>query len=347
MQNIKRACWVLMVIALLLLSGCSKGPEYADSVFTDMDTIITLRLGTQNVDKKVLEEAAGQCKSIIEEMDALMSFHDKNSKLYALNQNAQMVLEPDSALLEILEAAYNLSALTNGAYDPSIGVLTRLWNVNGGGPVPEAAIIEEALSHCDPATLEISDDIVIKNDPILQIDLGGFGKGYTLQKLLDYLYTTEIPYGLVSMGGNIGVFGQKAEETPFQIGITDPANTADVLGYIYIYSGFVSVSGSYERFFTENGQNYHHILDPETGYPADSGLVSVVCYTQNGAAADVLSTALFVMGVDEGMELYRSGKIQFEAIFITEDGKIYCTDNIGFQLTESAYTLMKYTAPEE
>ena len=154
----------------------------------------------------------------------------------------------------------------------------------------------------------------------------------------------DIPFGIVSMGGNIGVFGSKGNETLYKIGIKDPHKTDSVVGYFYAGGGFVSVSGDYERYFEENGQRYHHIIDPSTGYPVDNGLSSVICYTQNGASADALSTALFVMGLEEALAFYQEGSISFEAIFITEDYEIHMTDGIRekelFELTASKYTVV-------
>ena len=141
----------------------------------------------------------------------------------------------------------------------------------------------------------------------------------------------------------IGVFGQKADGTPFQIGIKDPHDTAAVIGYLYIPSGFVAVSGNYERFFREEGKLYHHILDPETGWPVDNGLSSVAVYAQNGSAADALSTALYVMGLEEGMAFYESGQVQFEAVFVTEDNRIIPTpgllENGMLEITTEDYVL--------
>jgi len=236
-----------------------------------------------------------------------------------------------------------IAVLTEGAYDPTVGSLTNLWNVTGGGPVPSRGDIREAMKHIGINNLSVDGTTIEKKDPLTRIDLGGVGKGYTLQALLTYLSSTDIPYGIVSMGGNIGVFGSKGNETPYKIGIKDPRNTDGIVGYLYAGGGFVSVSGDYERYFEEGGERYHHIINPATGYPADNGLTSVVCYTQNGASADALSTALFVMGLDKAMEFYAEGSISFEAIFITEDYEIHMTDGIRemelFELTASKYTL--------
>ncbi|MBQ8401680.1 MAG: FAD:protein FMN transferase [Clostridia bacterium] len=335
----------LVFLALWLvpwLVSCSTPEQvYADSVFTGMDTAITLRLAKEGVDNAVLGNAAAEAENIVAELEGILSCHDETSELYALNQNVHLLIDADETLLSVLDTALNISELTDGAYDPTIGALTELWNVANGGPVPKEEAVAEALLHLGTDKLSIDGTSVSKTDPAMQIDLGGVGKGYALQEVLSYLASTEIPYGLVSMGGNIGVFGEKPDGEPYQIGIRDPHDTGTIAGYLYIPSGFVSVSGDYERYFRQDGVVYHHILDPETGRPADTGLSSVAVYTMNGASADALSTALFVLGLEESMALYESGDVQFEAVFITKDNRIVVTPGLTdrFELTSKNYTM--------
>jgi len=346
MKTLRQLLSVLLAAWMLFgLVSCGQTTEsvYADSVFTGMDTAITLRLARDGVDNAVLGNAAAEAERIVARLEKILSCHDETSELYALNQNIHLLIEADETLLSVLDTASTICVLTGGAYDPTIGALTDLWNVSHGGPVPKEDAIAEALLHRGTDKLVIDGSSVTKTDPLLQIDLGGVGKGYALQEVLSYLSGTGISYGLVSMGGNIGVFGEKPDGTPYQIGIKDPHDTATIVGYLYIPSGFVSVSGDYERFFRQDGVVYHHILDPETGYPADTGISSVAVHTMNGASADALSTALFVMGLEESMALYDSGKIQFEAVFITADNRIIATPGLledgRFELTSREYTM--------
>ena len=144
------------------------------------------------------------------------------------------------------------------------------------------------------------------------------------------------------MGGNIGVFGTKPNSEKFKIGICDPDDASGVVGYLSISSGFISVSGDYERYFEENGERYHHIIDPATGYPAKSDVRSVAVYANNGAAADALSTALFVMGEEKALEFYGENKIAFEAIIINKNHEIILTDGVSpddFELAGENYVL--------
>ncbi|MBR4960421.1 MAG: FAD:protein FMN transferase [Clostridia bacterium] len=324
----RRLALFLAVLFALSLVSCGSEQTYADSVFTGMDTVITLRLAAEGMDNETLGKASADVQRIVADLENILSCHKETSELSALNREVYLHIEVDETLLTVLNTAFQMHALTGGAYDPTLGALTKLWNVSGGGPVPDEDAIAEALSHKGTDKLTSQGNSVTKNDPAMQIDLGGLGKGYALQQVLAHLASTDIPYGLVSMGGNIGVFGQKTNGTPFQIGIKDPHDTSTVVGYMYIPSGFVSVSGNYERYFREEGKLYHHILDPETGYPAETGLSSVAVYAQNGSAADALSTALYVMGLEEGMTFYESGQVQFEAVFITEDNRIIPTPGL-------------------
>ena len=233
-----------------------------------------------------------------------------------------------------------LSSLTGGAFDYTLGNLTELWNITGGGPrgdstPPAQHEIDAALSHCGRDKIKITGDRISKLDVNVKIDFGGIGKGMAAQQLLEYLSTTDVEYGLVSIGGNIGVFGEKPEYGNYKIGIRDPIDTSGVIGYCYIGSGFVSVSGDYERYFESDGVRYHHILDPKTGYPAESGVHSVAVIASNGAAADALSTALFVMGVDKSLEFYSEGSLSFEAIFVTDSGEIVTTPGISEDMFEA------------
>lgn len=335
----------LFLFLFISLTGCSSGENsvYRDTVFLGMDTYITLRLPNDGIPDTRMESIAADCRDIVSELEGKLSCHDPKSEVSALNSDVQLLFDADETFLAVWQTATQIAEKTGGAYDPTLGALTELWNINGGGPVPPTAAVAESLRHVGMEHFSIDGTTVTKNDPLAKLDLGGIAKGYALQSILSYLHTTEIPYGIVSMGGNIGVYGDKPDGTAYKIGIKDPKDTSSVLGYLSIRNGFVSVSGSYERYFVENGCVYHHIIDPETGYPAESGLQSVVVYTQNGAAADALSTALFVMGAEEGMAFYDTGKVSFEAIFVSNENEVTLTKGLSdsgtFLLTADSYTL--------
>lgn len=350
---IRKLSFVLAVITvisacMISFSGCGKKNEYKDFDYFVMDTYVTIRLAVQGTDGKLtdeyLNEVADNCASILTELDGILSCHNEASQVYALNSNINMMLQASDTLISVLQAAEKITTLTDGAYDYALGTLTELWNVSDGGPVPSPSDINYATIHSGADKFKISGNTIEKLDGMAKIDLGGIGKGYAAQEILKYLETTDVEYGIISIGGNVGVYGEKPKDETYKIGIRDPQSADKVIGYMYVSSGFVSVSGDYERFFEEDGVRYHHIISGESGYPVESGLHSVAVHTANGASADALSTALFVMGAEASMELYRSGEIEFEAVFITDDGRVITTpglDSKAFQLTSVGYKLEK------
>ncbi len=346
MRLLKYSVYLSLIIMLpILFSSCSKMPPvYCDSRMFYMDTLIDMRLAkTSSVSDKEISEVEKKCAEIISDIEEKISRTNPESDTASFNSDIDMMLEPDEVFENILETALKISDMTDGAYDPTVGILTDLWDIKNASAPPAPQKITEALSHVGWDKVEITDEGVSKKDSQLSIDLGGIGKGYAAQKVLEYLESTDIEYGLISMGGNVGVFGKKTDGTPFKIGIRDPDDSKAVAGYVTLDSGFVAVSGDYERYMISDGVRYHHIFDPKIGYPASSGLRSVAVICNNGSAADAFSTALFVMGVDKSLEFYKTSPIKFEAVFITDKNEIILTDGLKnesrFELYGDKFTL--------
>lgn len=309
----------LAMLCFLLLSGCTARTE--DHVFFAMDTLITLRLsGADEEDFRLAEELAAEIESSLSRTRA-------ESGTSRINNSENGIPDADRHLQTVTELSLRIARETDGAFSPAMGALTDLWNVNGGGPVPAQEAIAEAKSHADYRTFTAAESSVAKTDPAAKLDFGAVGKGYAAQQMV-LMLRQSCDWGLISLGGNVGVFGEKPDGTPFKIGITNPKDTSAPIGYLLIDEGFVSVSGDYERFFEEDGVRYHHILDPETGYPADSGLSSAAVWSRDGARADALSTALFVMGAQKAMEYYNGHPGEFEAVLITNENEMILTPGL-------------------
>lgn len=166
-----------------------------------------------------------------------------------------------------------------------------------------------------------------------EVDLGAIAKGAAVAALRAQLAATDgLDGGLISMGSCVTVFGSKPNGKPFRVSVRNPHDRASLAGTLTLKDGQVlSVSGDYERFVTIGGKQYHHILNPTTGYPSDSGLSSVAVVTLDGPTADALSTAFMVMGEDAARALRDSGTFSYEAVFFRSDGSVFMTDSADFQ----------------
>ena len=301
---------ILILLAALSLSGCGK--ETQKTHFA-MNTVMNLTLWGNGS-----EEAAQLCLEEINLLEQTFSVTREDSPLSRINAGETVSL-PD-AHSSLLEQAEALSRRTGGAFNPKLHDLSQAWGFyDQQYRIPSQQEIDQALSNP-------------------RWDLGGALKGYTGDVLCRILAETKVSYAILNLGGNIQTFGEKPRGEPWQIGIQNPDGQGN-LGIIQV-SGTMAVvtSGDYQKYFEADGKRYHHILDPETGYPADSGLRSVTILCRNGLTADCLSTALFVMGLEEGIRFWREST-DFEAVFLTQEGTIYATE--GVSLSGCSYEVIR------
>ena len=163
----------------------------------------------------------------------------------------------------------------------------------------------------------------------MAIDFGGIAKGYTSSRLMEIFREYNVSSAMVSLGGNVQVLGTKTDGSDWRVAVQNPDGTDDYLGILAIKDKAVITSGGYERYFEEDGKTYHHIMDNETGKPADSDLISVTIISKDGMLADGLSTALFVMGKEDALNYWREHREEFDAILVTKDGEITVTQGIA------------------
>ena len=164
-----------------------------------------------------------------------------------------------------------------------------------------------------------------------RIDFGGIAKGYTSYKLKEIFAKYKITGAIVSLGGNVETYGSRPEGGSWKVGIENPSVSAlkgDYVGILSLGEEAVITSGSYQRYFEKDGKKYHHILDPATGKPVDNGLLSVTVISPDGAMADGLSTALFVMGEEKGIQYYKQHKKEMDVVWLKTDGTILVTEGL-------------------
>lgn len=317
--------FVLLLSMLLLLSGCSTEKNEASTRYlTTMDTVMTLTAYGPH-----REQGLDLAQAEIENLNSLLSTGLPGSEISRLNQAGAASLSQEP--LALLEQALELYDSTGGLFDPTVYPLVKLWGFyDKSYHVPTAAELGDLLPLVGADRIRIEGSRVTLGTG-QQIDLGGIGKGYASQRACEILKQAGVESALLSLGGNIQCIGTKPDGSPWNIGIRDPFGDESALyAAVKVEDQAVITSGGYERFFEdpETGKIYRHILDPRTGYPAQSGLSSVSIITNDGALGDGLSTALYIMGLEQATEYWRSHADSFEAILISDNGTLYATSGL-------------------
>lgn len=316
------------LVAFLAYDGISNKEITSD--FFSMNTYSTVKLKG-----RLSDEAAEEIRELTERLDTeILSRTDENSVVSLLNENGGGDSEKIAVYLEIL---FDVCRKSGGAFDFTLGAVSDLWNFGSNPVLPDEATIRETLSHAGYENLALNGKELVYGDKSAVIDFGATGKGIALDEIKSVLSEYKIKEAVVSIGGSVLLFGDKE----FTVGIRNPeGNSGSYIAKLHIPEGCVSTSGSYEQQFEANGRKYHHILDPETGYPVDNGLLSVTIISDSGILSDALSTACFVLGPEKGKELaeaYGCG-----VIFVTQDKKIYAGNGAAeyLEITDSSYTVV-------
>ena len=297
--------WILCVLLLSVLCSCAAEPVRRE--FFAMDTVITLEAYG---DSAALDAAQAE----ILRLEQLFSIGNPQSDVARLNAQGALTLSPETAAL--LAAAREISLASGGALDITIGPVVRLWGWYDGAPaVPDAAELAAALALVDFERLRLEGLEATLETPGMAVDLGGIAKGYAAGSAAMVLRDQGVTSALLNLGGNIRAVGAKPDGSPWVVGIADPDNPGGYCGTVEVTDCAVVTSGDYQRYFS-----YHHIFDPETGCSAETGLQSVTVLCEDDTWADGLSTALFVLGLQNGAALWRSCPVDFEAVFLTDDG---------------------------
>lgn len=311
----------LICLALLCLTFCGcqssqSSPISKSGVY--LDTVITVTLyGTEE------ESILDHCLSLCESYEALFSRTMEGSDVYRMNHAGGQLTQVSPETARLIEKAISYSNISDGAFDCTIAPLSTLWDFkNNPGQVPSQEEIEAARSLVDYRTIQVSQTTVTLKNPSAAIDLGGIAKGYIADRLKDYLTSQGITSALINLGGNVLTIGSKPDGSPWNIGIQKPfAERNASIASLKVTDQSLVTSGTYERYFTVGGTVYHHLLDPATGYPADTGLSSVTILSDDSIDGDALSTSCFVLGIDKGMELIESLP-GVEALFVTSEDEL-------------------------
>lgn len=320
-----------LLIALLLIPSCSSKEE---RVFRKskilMDTLVTITVVASSEDKA--ERAIDSAFDEIRKIEGLISFWSEDSEIAKINEKAGISpVKVSTITIDLIEKALFVSEKTEGAFDPTVGPLMRLWDFKKG-IIPHEGIIKEKMKLVDYREMVIDriNSTAFLRKKGMSFDTGGIAKGYAADLAVSVLQREGIKAGLVAVAGDIKAFGKKPDGRPWLVGIRNPRPSMDkdneIIATVELKDMAISTSGDYERFFIKDGRRYHHIIDPKTGQPA-MGCQSVTVIAKEGAFTDGFSTGIFVLGPERGLRVLK--EMGFDGLIIDAEGRTHMTE--GFK----------------
>ena len=265
-----------------------------------MGTVVRIAL---YADEDRADELFELATSEIDRIDSLMSRHSEASEVSRIGRlaaDSSVSVSPDMA--RVVERSLRLSHLSGGAFDPTVGSLTRLWGFPDARRPPAAGQIDSALALVGHGHLDLSGGLLRFHLPGMRLDLGAAAKGYAVDRAVHMLESAGVSAGLVEAGGDIRFWGDKPDGRDWQFGVQHPRQSDLLIVVDGLESRALATSGDYEQVFEYEGRRYHHLLDPVTGYPAGRS-VSATVWAETAMDADILATAAFVMGPDAAVQL--------------------------------------------
>lgn len=360
---------VLFIALIILLSTCLVSCEekinkndYSiakQSYYLYLDTIssITVEYKNSNKTEQEVNNELNYVHNILLDIEKEFSVEQTlymashgilESTLMKLNSSSgkKEVVVSDE-FLSVLEKAKDIYSLSNGGFDPSVGSLTRLWDISGKTELPEENLIipsddeiSNILKLIDFKLVEIDKEnkTVYLPKEGMMLDFGGIAKGFAADKVMEYLKTKGYTYISVNLGGNLLLYGSskiyEADNKKVSSYIQNPNDASTTIIKTEVTDVSIVTSGIYERYIEIDGNKYHHILNPKTGYPFDNELIMVTIIGQNSCMCDGLSTGVFSLGLESGIELIKSLE-GYSAFFVTKDNIIYSVGDIEFSLTQT------------
>ena len=339
MKNAKKWLWALaaltvtVICAAGLLRNSGRSSQRVDSTSVAMGAVITQTL--YSADESLARKTASEASAAVSALEQAISWRIESSEIARMNAGETVALS--QPVQELLEQCSRVSETSGGAFDCTILSVSRLWEFEAEEFLPPTAeTVAEALRWCGDRAQNQN----TVPDPSIGagIDLGAVGKGTGCDVAVDVYREAGISAGIVSVGGSIGVFGEKPDGSAWTIGIRDPnGDSTETLGTISVTEGFVSTSGTYEKQREFDGVQYHHLLDPKTGFPAKTDLVSATVFCSSGALSDALATAAVVLGEESAPAFLNSWNVEY--LLVTANGELIASNRVRSELvlTSSAY----------
>ena len=337
------AAVLLTAVIIIPQTGCGGKEPVSGSEFC-LDTSCEITI--YDMEGMSEDKAAGiidQAFAEIREYENMLSRTVEGSDVYRINHAEGKSTEVSEETLDVIRTGLLMAELSGGKFDITVGALTDLWKFTSDNPsVPEDQEISKALETVGYENITMKGNEVGLSDSETRIDLGGVAKGYIADKTGEYMEAQGVTKAIINLGGNITAIGEKEEDTPWTIGIERPySDRSEIVGSIRVSDKTVVTSGIYERQFVEDGVRYHHVLDPQTGYPAETDLeaVTITAVKGNSGFCDSLSTACLILGKEKAHRLVLKlqdeyPQMEIEAAFIDKKDNIAQTDGMNLELVE-------------
>lgn len=332
-KYIRSLCCILLIFLFTLnLCSCSgKQTEKYSKSGTYFDTVISITLYDKNKASLI-----DDCFEMADHYEKLFSRTVPDSDVSRINDAKGDFVTVDDETLELINYGLHYCEISEGKFDITIGALSDLWDITENpGVIPEEEKIQEALGTIGYENIQIQGNQAALTQAGAKLDLGGIAKGYIADKMKAYLQNNGVTSGMINLGGNVLVIGNKPDGSKYNVAIQKPFDEMNsAIAAVQITDQTVVSSGIYERYFELDGRIYHHILDTSTGYPVENNLLGVTIICDNSVDGDGLSTTCLVLGLDKGMALIENLD-NTEAVFITDDYELHCSSGIGENITIS------------
>lgn len=333
---------LLLIFSLFIMIGCTKKTTIEPISKSEllMGTVVTVTI-YDNSDETILDKVFTK----VRDLEATLSINEEGTLVDKINENSGISpVKVDEETFALIKRGLEFSYISEGLFDITVGPLVKLWSI--GLPeqkLPTQKEIDSVLPliNKDKLILDEENLTVFLEDKNMKIDLGGIAKGFTADVISEILSENNVNSAIIDLGGNIFAKGIKVNSSKWKIGIQNPnSDRGSIIGSISVENKSVVTSGTYERYFEQDGVKYHHILNPQTGYPYENNISGITIVSDKSMDGDALSTSVFAMGVEKGLEFVNNFE-GIDAIFVTNDNKIYLSDGLkdAFNLTNSDFII--------
>lgn len=340
-STIKKMLLVCLCLCIMLsLAACGEAKMEQRQVFA-MDTIMTLTAYGRNA-----ERGLTAAQGVIQSMNDMLDPDIETSTTYAINHANGGNVSISGQVANMLSTAYTVYKQSGGALDLTIYPVIQKWGFDSGRyyvPTDEELwedLVRRGFDKMVLTSFPSSGSYAVSFPANTAISFGAVAKGCAAENAISAMRNVGVTSGIISLGGNVQTLGVKPDGSLWNVAVQDPNNTASYVGVLSVGQIAVVTSGTYQRFFIQNGKTYHHLINPESGRPINNTLKSVTIVTEDGTLADCLSTAMFVLGQSKALNYWRQYG-GFDMVLVNTDNEVICTKGLieKFTLTNNNYTL--------